>query len=80
MTGREDALDPLVAFAVKWDPYGGANAEDVLVEFGLDMSEYRRRLFQKLSHPDRARVSAPLRNRLISYSLVPVHRPQRAGE
>jgi hypothetical protein len=72
--------DPLVAFAVKWEPYGGASADDVLVEFGLDMSEYRLRLFRKLSRPDRAGVSAPLRDRLIAYSLIPVHRAPRTGE
>lgn len=36
--------DPLVAFAVLWEPFGGASASDVFVEFGLGMGEYRRRL------------------------------------
>ncbi|NIL86984.1 hypothetical protein RhoFasGS6_04398 [Rhodococcus fascians] len=76
----DQVSDPLVAFAVKWEPYGGASADDVLVEFGLDMSEYRLRLFQKISRADRAGVSAPLRSRLVSYALVAVHRAPRIGK
>jgi hypothetical protein len=31
----------LVAFAVLWEPFGGASASDVFVEFGLGVGEYR---------------------------------------
>jgi hypothetical protein len=62
--------DALVDFAVMWEPFGGATAEEVFVEFGLDMSEYKRRLFIRLSKPDRAGSTDPtLRGRLIAYSL-----------
>jgi hypothetical protein len=79
MTRQGSGLDPLVAFAVKWEPYGGASAEDVFVEFGIDMSEYRRRLFVMLSRSDRGGVRAPLRNRLIAYSITPARRSPSDG-
>jgi len=71
MTGPDGDLDPLVAFAVQWEPFGGASAEDVFTEFGIDMNEYRRRLFVMLSRSDRGGVRAPLRGRLIAYSITP---------
>ncbi len=79
MTRPDSGLDPLVAFAVTWEPYGGASAEDVLVEFGIDMSEYRRRLFVMLSRADRGGVRAPLRDRLIAYSITPARRSPSDG-
>jgi hypothetical protein len=62
--------DALVDFAVKWEPFGGAPTEEVFVAFGLDMREYKRRLFVRLSKPDRAgSIDPTLRGRLIAYSL-----------
>lgn len=79
MTRPDSGLDPLVAFAVTWEPYGGASAEDVFVEFGIDMNEYRHRLFVILSRGDRGGVRAPLRDRLIAYSITPARRSPSDG-
>lgn len=73
--------DALVDFAVTWEPFGGAPSAEVFVEFGLDMAEYKRRLFARLSKPDRAGAIDPeLRGRLTAYSLRPVESPRRFGE
>ncbi|AJW40264.1 hypothetical protein NY08_2236 [Rhodococcus sp. B7740] len=73
--------DALVDFAVMWEPFGGAPPEDVFVEFGLPVAEYKRRLFVRLTDPDRARMLDPaLRKRLIDYSertTGPTQRPRR---
>ncbi|MCX6489414.1 MAG: hypothetical protein NTX68_00300 [Rhodococcus sp.] len=79
MTRPDSGLDPLMAFAVTWEPYGGASTEDVFVEFGIDMSEYRRRLFVMLCRSDRGGVRAPLRDRLIAYSITPARRSPSDG-
>lgn len=34
----------LLDFALRWYPYGGGTAEDILVEFGISEHEYFRRL------------------------------------
>ncbi|MFC8181594.1 hypothetical protein ACFULT_22175 [Rhodococcus sp. NPDC057297] len=80
MTGRESELDPLIEFAVKWEPYGGASASEVFVEFGIGMVEYRRRLFQILSKPDRGGLNPELASRLLAYSVRPVQQVPPIGE
>ncbi|MGF0313783.1 hypothetical protein [Rhodococcus sp. IEGM1428] len=61
--------DALVDFAAMWEPFGGAPTDEVFVKFGVDMDEYKRRLFTRLTNPDRAGLIDPaLRNRLIDYS------------
>lgn len=53
----------LLQFAVKWAPYDGGN-EHVLVEFGLSLSEYYRRLQNLLNASDLQTVAGPTRIRL----------------
>jgi hypothetical protein len=75
-----DSVDPLMAFAVAWEPYGGASAADVFVEFGLHMVEYRRRLAEQLRSPSTEHLEPALRERLLNYSTRPPVRSRRIGE
>ena len=62
--------DALVDCAAMWEPFGGAPSEEVFVNLGVDMNEYKRRLFTRLTNPDRAGLIDPaLRSRLIDYSV-----------
>lgn len=70
--------DPLVDFAAMWEPFGGAPFEEVFVKFGVDMDEYKRRLFRRLTNPDRAGlIDAALRSRFIDYSVHATGMTQR---
>jgi hypothetical protein len=40
----------IVAFAVRWLPFGGPPAEDVYVTFGLTYEQFRGRLADALAH------------------------------
>jgi hypothetical protein len=40
----------ILAFAVRWLPFGGAPGEDVYVTFGLTHEQFRRRLADALAH------------------------------
>lgn len=77
----EKSGDALVDFAVMWEPFGGAPSEEVFVEFGVNIGEYKRRLFTRLSNPDRAGLIDPaLRTRLIDYCVHasgPMQHPRR---
>ncbi|MGC0367148.1 hypothetical protein ABH922_005200 [Rhodococcus sp. 27YEA15] len=65
-------------FAAMWGPFDGAPFDEVFVEFGVDMNEYKRRLFARLTDPDRAGLIDPaLRSRLIDYSVHPTGTTQR---
>lgn len=75
-----DSVDPLLTFAVAWEPYGGASAADVFVEFGLHMAEYRRRLAEQLTSPSTEQLEPALRERLLAYSTRPPRRTRRVGE
>ncbi|OZC84014.1 hypothetical protein CH254_24365 [Rhodococcus sp. 06-412-2C] len=66
-----DSEDPLLTFTVAWEPYGGASAADVFVEFGLHMAEYRRRLVEQLTSPSAEQLEPALRERLLAYSTRP---------
>lgn len=72
--------DPLVAFAVLWEPFGGASASDVFVEFGLGVGEYRRRLRERLDAHDRDCLDPALRDRLVEYSRRRDECVRRVGE
>ena len=39
---QEDAY--LVQFALLWEPYGGPQEEQVLVEFGMSIARFRKRV------------------------------------
>ncbi|WP_032396344.1 hypothetical protein [Rhodococcoides fascians] len=75
-----DSVDRLTAFAMAWEPYGGASAADVFVEFGLHMAEYRRRLAEQLRSPRAEQLEPALRERLLNYSTEPPQRSRRVGE
>lgn len=51
---REDIH--MVQFALLWEPYGGPQAEQVLVEFGMSLARFRNRVNEIL----RPRPSDPL--------------------
>ncbi|MCZ4522273.1 hypothetical protein O4220_27445 [Rhodococcus ruber] len=76
----EQSSDPLVAFAVVWEPFGGASASDVFVEFGLGMGEYRRRLREQLNGSAGDCVEPAVRHRLVEYSRRPAKPESRVGE
>jgi hypothetical protein len=54
----------LVAFALRWAPFGGGNAEDILVTFGLTEETYFRRLRVILDGPTMAGLDATVWERL----------------
>ncbi|WP_144407341.1 hypothetical protein [Rhodococcus sp. B7740] len=74
----EDAL--LVAFAAAWEPYGGADAADVFVQFGIGLNEYRDRLNRTLTREMPSDMTADLHRRLLRYAAgdPEVDRPRRA--
>ncbi len=41
----------MLDFAVRWMPYGGGEAEDIMVTFGMSPETYFRRLEHVLTHP-----------------------------
>jgi hypothetical protein len=45
--------DRMLAFAVQWMPYGGGDAEDIMVAFGIPPETYFRRLRHLLADPAR---------------------------
>lgn len=47
-TDRDFAPADLVGFAVRWHPYGGADASEVLVCFGINLRTYGERLHTAL--------------------------------
>lgn len=73
--------DALVDFATMWEPFGGAPPEDVFIEFGVYINEYKRRLFARLSTPDLVALIDPaLRIRLVDYCVHandPTQHPHR---
>ncbi len=79
--------DRMLAFALQWMPYGGGDAEDIMVAFGIPPETYFRRLRHLLAEPDQltgldARtVDALLRvcRGRLEHSAVSVGRP-RVGQ
>ncbi|OZD67922.1 hypothetical protein CH272_00300 [Rhodococcus sp. 05-340-1] len=64
---RDEAL---ITFAARWEPYGGADASEIFVCFGLSESQYRARLYQALTRSGHGAVDvdARVRTRLLRYS------------
>lgn len=62
----EDGL--LVAFASAWEPYGGADASDIFVEFGIGLHEYRDRLNRALTREIPPGMTTALHRRLLRYA------------
>lgn len=66
-----DSVDEaLISFAVRWEPYGGADASEIFVCFGLSEQQYRVRLWHALGRSGQgsAGIEAQLRARLLRYS------------
>lgn len=56
MTGTfRDALERerMLVFAIRWLPYDGGPAEDIMVNFGIAPRTYFSRLIDLLTDPDR---------------------------
>lgn len=76
--------DRMLAFAVQWMPYGGGDAEDIMVAFGIPSETYFRRLRNLLADPgqpvdlDARTVEALLRlcRGRLEHSAASVGRPQ----
>lgn len=76
--------DRMLAFALQWMPYGGGDAEDIMVAFGIPPETYFRRLRHLLAEPgqltglDARTVDALLRvcRVRLEHSAVSAGRPQ----
>lgn len=76
--------DRMLAFALQWMPYGGGDAEDIMVSFGIPPETYFRRLRHLLAEPgqltglDARTVDALLRvcRVRLEHSAVSAGRPQ----
>ncbi|WP_128645602.1 hypothetical protein [Rhodococcus sp. BS-15] len=67
----ERGVDPadLVEFAVRWHPYGGADASEVLVCFGISLHTYGERLSAALAGSAHGIVMAhQLHDDLVAYA------------
>ncbi len=60
--------DAILAFACKWEPYGGADASEIFVCFGLSAKEYRARLHRALTQSVAIEVGTPVYRRLLRYA------------
>lgn len=76
--------DRMLAFALQWMPYGGGDAEDIMVAFGIPPETYFRRLRHLLAEPgqltglDSPTVDALLRvcRGRIEHDAISVGRPK----
>jgi hypothetical protein len=64
----EVVAETFVSFAARWEPFGGADDEDIFVAFGISSAEYRRRLWWALNLPDGPYLDDLLRQRLLDYA------------
>jgi hypothetical protein len=67
--GAMDQASELVAFATRWHAYGGGEADDIMVTFGLTERDYFTRLLEALTTADldtatRAAITEVARRRL----------------
>ncbi len=68
-TGAMDQATELVAFATRWHTFGGGEADDIMVTFGLTERDYFTRLLEALATADldtatRAAITEVARRRL----------------
>ncbi|MGW3483989.1 DUF3263 domain-containing protein [Rhodococcus indonesiensis] len=61
----------LVDFAIRWCPYGGPSAADILVEFGMTPQRYGQVLESLLNSPTLAALDPALRRRLHAQCTSP---------
>ena len=64
-------MDGLLAFAQRWSRFGGGDAEDIMVEFGLTEQAYFSRVLDVLERSDldevtREAIEHVARRRLLS--------------
>lgn len=64
----------LLAFATKWEPYGGAPTVDIFVTFGLTDDQYRSRLAQALTSTSVNGIEPDQRQLLLDYAHHPSSR------
>ncbi|MGF0312067.1 MULTISPECIES: DUF3263 domain-containing protein [Nocardiaceae] len=62
----EDAV--VLDFARKWEPYGGADASEILLCFGLSVDEFRARLHRILTRKSAFDLEPDLHRRLLRYA------------
>nr|WP_296765444.1 hypothetical protein [Rhodococcus sp. (in: high G+C Gram-positive bacteria)] len=60
--------DTLVAFACRWEPYGGADASEIFVCFGLSVDKYRSLLRRALAGSGATDLSPEVHQRLVRYA------------
>lgn len=65
---KERSAETFVGFAVRWEPYGGADDEEIFMAFGISGAEYRRRLWWALHLPDGPDLDDDVRDRLRAYA------------
>ncbi|OZF26111.1 DUF3263 domain-containing protein [Rhodococcus sp. 14-2483-1-2] len=58
----------VLEFARKWEPYGGADASEILVCFGLSVDQYRARLQSALTRQSALDLDPTLYRRLLRYA------------
>jgi hypothetical protein len=63
-----DTAATFIGFATRWEPYGGANEEDIFVAFGISTGEYKRRLWWALTLPGGPALDDMLRQKLLAYA------------
>ncbi|MGW4773458.1 hypothetical protein ACWEO2_36165 [Nocardia sp. NPDC004278] len=70
----------MLAFAVKWRHWNGGSAEDIFIEFGVDSTEFFRRLRQLLTGKRRPNITPPMIKELLSICDTRLRRAPRQGE
>ncbi|CAH0126563.1 DUF3263 domain-containing protein [Rhodococcus fascians] len=62
----EDAV--VLDFARRWEPYGGADASEILLCFGLSVDEFRARLHRILTRTTAYDLDPGVYRRLLRYA------------
>jgi len=65
---RQTEDEIVLEFARKWEPYGGADASEILLCFGLDINGYKARLHRTLTRQTVLELDPNLRWRLLRYA------------
>ncbi|MGF0311801.1 MULTISPECIES: DUF3263 domain-containing protein [Nocardiaceae] len=65
---RQTEEQILLDFACAWEPYGGADASEILLKFGLSVGAFRARLHRILSRQGALELDPGLYRRLLRYS------------
>ncbi|OZD62181.1 hypothetical protein CH272_11685 [Rhodococcus sp. 05-340-1] len=65
---RQTEEQNVLEFARKWEPYGGADASEILLCFGLDVGSFKARLHHTLTRQAVPDLDPDLRWRLLRYA------------